>query len=300
MITFQEAQKLVLENTPILPAEEKNISKIFSQILAEDIEAEVAIPSFSNSAMDGFAVRSADTKSEGCILKVVACIKAGDFPFVKIRRGETAKIMTGAPLPDGADAVIMKEHAEEKDGGVILRKAVRKGENIRYEGEEIKKGQTALKRGQILNPAALGFLISLGRKEIKVNRNPVVSVLVTGNELREPGSRLEPGQIWESNSVLLGAALYEVGIKPRFLGIAKDKVEDLAVRLEQGLDCSDVLIVCGGISVGDYDLVQKVLEKFEIKKIFWRVAIKPGKPTYFGKKKASLFLDFPGIQLLCW
>ncbi len=294
MITFQEAQKLVLNNASILPAEEENVHHIFRQILAEDVEAEAPLPSFSNSAMDGFAVCSKDTGTEGRILKVVACVKAGDSPFLKVKKGEAVKIMTGAPLPEGTDAVIMKEHTEEKKSGVEIKKSVKKGENIRYRGEEIKKGQTALKKGHVLNPASLGFLISLGRKSVRVYKKPNVSILVTGSELMAPGSKLDSGQIWESNSALLGATLHEGGFKSRFLGIARDRMEDLEVLLEKGLNSSDVLIVSGGISVGDYDLVRNVLEKLEVKKIFWRVAVKPGKPTYFGEKDGKLVFGLPG------
>jgi molybdopterin molybdotransferase len=294
LITFQEAQKLVLNNTSILPAEEKNIHTVFRQILAEDVEAEVNLPSFSNSAMDGFAVRSVDTETEGKILKIIACVKAGDFPFLMVNKGDAVKIMTGAPLPEGADAVIMKEYTEEKETTVVIKKTVKKGENVRFEGEEIKKGHTALKRGQILNPASLGFLISLGRKNVRVFKKPNVSILVTGSELMTPGSKLNPGQIWESNSALLVSAINEAGLKPHFLGIARDRMEDLEIRLEKGLNSSDILIVSGGISVGDYDFVQNVLEKLEVKKIFWRVAIKPGKPTYFGKKNNKLVFGLPG------
>jgi molybdopterin molybdotransferase len=295
MITFEKAQRLVLDHTSILPSEEKEISDLKGGILAEDVMTEIDLPPFSNSAMDGFALQSDDTALANKTLKIVGCVKAGDIiPRIKVNRGEAVKIMTGAPLPKKADAVIMKEQTEENEMGVVIKKSVEKGENIRFKGEEIKKGQTALQMGKRLNPASLGFLIALGRDKVKVFRKPVVSILVTGDELKPPGSKLNPGSIWESNSSILTAALREVGVEPIFLGIARDRIEDLEMRVKKGLNSSDILLISGGISVGDYDLVQKVLEKLEVKKIFWRVAIKPGKPTYFGKKDNKLVFGLPG------
>ena len=294
MIHFEEALRLVLSNTPILPITEKNNYEINSDILAQDIRAKEDLPLFSNSAMDGFALRSEDTHPVPVDLKIKGCIKAGDSPGIKVGEGEAVKIMTGVPMPEGADAVVMVEDTEEKERKVLIKKSIKKGENVRPKGEEIKKGQIGLKKGTRLNPASLGFLASMGWEKVKVFGKPKVSVLITGSELVKPGLKLMPGKKWESNSVVLNSALAEVNIKPIFLGIVRDKLLDLERQIQEGLKNSDILLISGGISVGDYDFVQEILLKLKIKKIFWLVAVKPGKPTFFGKKGEKLVFALPG------
>lgn len=294
MIPFEVAQKLVLDNTSIPFPTEKSIYEINSDILAEDVRAQKDIPFFPNSAMDGFALCSEEMQIAPVALKMKGCIRAGDSPKIKVDKGEAVKIMTGAPMPNGADAVVMVEDTEEKGKDVLVKKTVKKGENVRNQGEEIKKGQIGLKKGISLNPASLGFLASLGREKVMVFSQPKVSVLVTGNELVRPGNELKSGKIWESNSVALNAALDELDIKPISLGIARDNLQDLEKRIKEGLRSSDILLICGGVSVGEYDLVQEVLLKLKIKKIFWRIAAKPGKPTFFGTKGKKLIFGLPG------
>jgi molybdopterin molybdotransferase len=294
MIHFEEALRLVLSNAPILPITEKNNYEINSDILAQDIRAKEDLPLFSNSAMDGFALRSEDTHPVPVDLKIKGCIKAGDSPGIKVGEGEAAKIMTGAPMPEGADAVVMVEDTEEKESQVLIKRSLKQGANVRIKGEEIKKGQIGLKKGTRLNPASLGFLASMGYEKVKVFGKPKVSVLITGSELVKPGLKLMPGKKWESNSVVLNSALAEVNIKPIFLGITRDNLPDLERRIQEGLKNSDILLISGGISVGDYDFVQEILLKLKIKKIFWLVAVKPGKPAFFGKKGDKLVFALPG------
>jgi molybdopterin molybdotransferase len=294
MISFEKALNLVLDHTPSLLPVEKTIYEINSDILAEDIKAKGDLPLFSNSAMDGFALRSEDTHSVPVALKIKGCIKAGDSPGIKVNEGEAVKIMTGAPLPESADAVVMKEDTEEKEKEVLVKKSIREGENVRPQGEELKKGQLALKKAIRLNPSSLGFLAALGYEKAKVFSKPKVSLLITGSELVKPGRELKPGEIWESNSTTLKAALGELNIKPIFLGIAKDNFEDLERQIHEGLRTSDILLISGGISVGDYDFVQEILLRQGVDKVFWRVAIKPGKPTFFGKKGDKLVFGLPG------
>jgi molybdopterin molybdotransferase len=294
MISFEKALNLVLNHTPSLLPVEKSIYEINSDILAEDIKAKGDLPLFSNSAMDGFALRSEDTHSVPVALKIRGCIKAGDSPRIKVRKGEAVKIMTGAPLPESADAVVMKEDTEEKEKEVLVKKSIKEGENVRPQGEELKKGQLALRKEIRLNPSSLGFLAALGYEKANVYSKPKVSLLITGSELVKPGRELKPGEIWESNSTTLKAALGELNIKPIFLGIAKDNLEDLERRIQEGLRTSDILLISGGISVGDYDFVQEILLRLGVEKVFWRVAIKPGKPTFFGKKGDKLVFGLPG------
>ncbi len=294
MITFEEALDLVLTHAPILPAVWKNVHEIDSGVLAEDIKAKVDLPVFSNSAMDGFALRSEDTHSVPVVLRIRGCIKAGNFPGAKLGKGEAMKIMTGAPLPEGTNAVVMVEDAEERGKTVVVKKSVKKGENVRFKGEEIKEGQIALKKGTKLNPASLGFLAAMGWEKVRVINKPKVSLLITGNELVKPGRELKPGKIWESNLTTLNAALDQIDVKPVFSGTARDNLQDLEKKIQKGLETSDILLISGGISVGDYDFVQELLLKQKVKKIFWRVAIKPGKPTFFGAKGKKLIFGLPG------
>jgi molybdopterin molybdotransferase len=294
MIAFEKALELVLMNTPVLPSMDKYLKDLHSEILAEDVIALVDLPNFSNSAMDGFALKAEDTASVPAVFQIKGCLKAGDAPVVRIGKAEAVKIMTGAPLPHGADAVVMKEVTEEKEDTVVVLKSAIKGENVRLKGEEIRKGQKALKRGSVLNPAAIGLLAALGRKKARVIRKPNVSLLVTGDELVKPGEKLMPGKIWESNSSVLRAALALIDIDVKNLGQVRDEKSVLERRIDDALRSSDVLLISGGISVGDYDLVQETLLKAGVNRIFWRVAMKPGKPTFFGKKGKVLVFGLPG------
>ncbi len=294
MIPFEEALRLISENTHVLPPIERDIADLNFDVLAEDIQAQKDIPFFSNSAMDGYALHYEDTRNAPVILKVKGLIRAGGSSNFELGKGEAVKIMTGAPLVEGADAVVMVEDTEEQEQKVQVKKAVRKGENVRLQGEEIKKDQVGLKKGTALNPASAGFLASMGRQKVQVYRKPRISILMTGNELILPGQKLERGQIWESNSFILTAALKEVGINPIVLGNVPDDLHDIKKRILTGLDTSDIILIAGGISVGDYDFVQEALLSFDVKKIFWRVATKPGKPTFFGVKGNKLIFGLPG------
>lgn len=294
MIAFEKAMELVLKHTPVLSSTEKRITELRSEILAEDVIAPVSLPYFSNSAMDGFALKAEDTAAVPVELKIKGCVKAGDSPAIRVGRGEAVKIMTGASIPQGADSVVMKEVTEEKKDKVVVKEPVRKGENVRVKGEEIKKGQRALKKDTVLNPAAVGLLAALGREKARVIRKPKVSLLVTGDELVKPGEKLAPGKIWESNSSILRATLALMEIDVVNLGLVQDEQRALEKHIEKALKGSEVFLISGGISVGDYDLVQDALLKARVKRIFWRVAMKPGKPTFFGKKGKTLVFGLPG------
>lgn len=294
MIAFERALKLVLANTPVLPPVEKKNEDLRREILARNVISPLDLPVFTNSAMDGFAVRSKETQSVPVLLKVKGLIKAGDPAEPRVGRGETVKVMTGAPLPPGADAVVMKEDTEEKAEKVLVKRVVRRGENVRRRGEELRSGRVALKKGTRINPAVKGLLSAMGVIRVSVYETPSVSLLVTGNELVKPGMKLGPGQIYESNSAVLGAAMEGMGLSWTDLGIARDDPVDLERRVKAGLKTSDILLVSGGISVGDYDLVQDVFLRAGVEKIFWRVAMKPGKPTFFGRKGRTLVFGVPG------
>jgi molybdopterin molybdotransferase len=307
MILVEEAKSLILENTELLEPMKVPLTEARGFVLAQDIISPVNLPFFTNSAMDGYAVKSRDTKMAGennpVSLKVTGIVRAGDFPNFSLGDREAAKIMTGAPLPKGADSVVMVEYTEEIGGIVKVKKAVNPRENIRHEGEEIKKGEVALQSGVELNSASIGFIAELGITDIEIYRKPKLALVVTGGELvgldEEPG----PGRIRDSNSITLQAALSQEKTDLLFFRRVRDEVFDIEEKLREGLQSCDVLIVTGGVSVGEYDYVKGILNKLGVKSIFWGVAQKPGGPLFFGKKNDTLIFGLPGnpvSSLVCF
>jgi len=298
MIQVKEAQRLILENTRVLDSIEIPLAEAEGLVLSEDIVSTVNLPYFTNSAMDGYAVKSRDTKgaseSSPILLKVTGLVRAGDYPELVLGDGEAVKIMTGASLPRGADSVVMVEYTEGGEGVVNVKRGVGEGENVRYEGEEIKKGEIALQSGTLLNPASIGFIAEFGIKKVRVYRKPRVAMVVTGEEVVGLDEDLEPGKIRDTNSVTLQSALSREKAEPLFIGRARDEISDIREKLEKGLSLSDVIIVTGGVSVGDYDYVKDVLEGLGVQPVFWRVAQRPGGPLFFGKKGDKLVFGLPG------
>lgn len=294
MIPFEEALKLVLDHTPLLSPVRKRIYELGPDILAEDIRALKDMPPFTNSAMDGFALRAEDTAEAPVTLKVIRCLRAGDAGRFKVQPGEAVRIMTGARLPKGADAVVKKEDVEEGKETIVVRETVKTGENVRPRGEEMKKGEMALRRGVRLNPASIGLLSALGYESVNVYRKPRISLLVTGDELVPPGQKIRAGKIHDSNSPSLAASLAGLNMPAARLCFLPDNRCRLTTFFRKSLEDSDVLLISGGISVGDYDFVQEELLKLGVKRVFWKVAIKPGKPTFFGQKDSALIFGLPG------
>lgn len=307
MVSVEEAQKLVLDNTRLLDEIELSIEDALSLVLSCDIISPVNLPLFTNSAMDGYAVRSADTASASpenpVHLKVVRIVRAGDFPDFSVTSGEAAKIMTGAPMPDGADTVVRIEDAGEKDGGLILTGASEKASNVRFEGEEIRRGETALEAGVEITPAAAGFLTELGVKRVRVRRTPRVSVIVTGEELAGPDEEIKSGKIRDTNSVTLKAAISGEKAELVSSGRVADTKPDIEEGIGKALGSCDALIITGGVSVGDYDFVKDVLGGLGVEKIFWGVSQRPGGPMFFGRVKDTLVFGLPGnpaSSLVCY
>ncbi len=297
MISVEQALEKILSQVNILEPEEKHILDCLGQVLAENVYSDIDIPPMANASMDGYAVIAQDTRTGGpnnpVVLSVIGELAAGALPQVSIKRGEAIRIMTGAPIPEGADAVVKFEdtdEAERKPGGVkptrvAIMTEVKSGTNIRPAGEDISKGSIALSEGTILHPAAIGVLASTGRVSVKVIRRPVVAVIATGDELVEPGQTLPPGHIYNSNAYGLAALVRRYGGIPKILGIAKDTKKDLEAKVRQGLN-ADLVLTSGGVSHGDYDVVKDILATMgEI--TFWTVRMKPGKPLAFGKLKAN-------------
>jgi len=297
-VTVEEAKKLVVENTNVLDTIEVNLTEATGLILAQDITSPVNLPLFTNSSMDGYALRSKDIKEASKLnpvkLSVVGTIGAGDFPNFSISQNETVKIMTGAPVLRGADSVVMIEDTEEDDGTVKIKKPADPNDNLRFEGEEIKKGEIALKSGVELKPSSIGFIAELGIKKIFVYRKPRVALLVTGGELIGLEEALTPGKIRDTNSLSLSSAVSLENTEFNFIGLVKDNFSVIEEKLKKNFEHNDVVIITGGVSVGEYDFVKDVLIKLGVQTVFWKVAQKPGGPLFFGKKDKTLFFGLPG------
>jgi len=295
MISVDEALERILSYVSVLEPEEKRILAALGQVLTEDMIAPFNIPPLDNSAMDGYALQAASTagasRSAPVVLRVVGELAAGYVFEGEVTPGAAVRIMTGAPVPRGADAVVPFEETEESvhkaptamrriDEGVRILREARAGSNIRRAGEDIREGQRVLVKGVVLRPAEIGLLASIGRTTVKVVRRPVVAVLSTGDELVEVGQPLPPGRIYDSNVYSLAALIDRYGGIPKVLGIARDTVEALVAKIHQGLD-ADMLLTSAGVSRGDYDMVKDVLAR-EGEIDFWTAAMKPGKPLAFG------------------
>lgn len=292
MISVEEALDKVLSFVHVLDCEEKPILECLGQALAEDIRAPFDVPPLDNSAMDGYAVQADSivgvTYESPKNLRVIGEAVAGQVSKLRVAPGTAVRIMTGAPLPEGADTVVPFEDTDELerkanllyDGEIGIFASLPVGSNVRRRGEDIAKGEVIISRGTLLRPAHIGVLASLGKKTASVIRQPTVGILATGDELIDPDSPLLPGKIYNSNSYSLAAQVMECGGIPKLLGIASDKVGELSAAISRGLEC-DLLITSGGVSVGDYDVVKQVLAAAgEIS--FWTVRMKPGKPLAFG------------------
>ncbi|OGN97739.1 MAG: molybdopterin-guanine dinucleotide biosynthesis protein B [Chloroflexi bacterium RBG_13_51_36] len=298
MISVEEALQKVLSYVEVLEPEQKPILECLGQVLAEDIYSTVNVPPLDNSAMDGFALRAEDThgasEASPRYLAVTGEIAAGSLPTTKVRPGTAIRIMTGAPLPKGADAVVKFEDTDEvsrksstKDLSQIgILCQAKKGLNVRRRGEDIPKGKLILEKGTVLRPQEIGVLAALGHSTASVIRRAIVAILATGDELVGIDQPLTPGKIHDSNNYAIAAEVYRYGGVPRILGIGRDSVDSLSEKIAEGLD-ADMLITSGGVSKGDYDMVKDVLaEHGEIG--FWTVCMKPGKPLAFGVIKKTV------------
>jgi len=295
MISVEEALDRILSYVPVLEAEDKPISDALGQVLAEDVVSGMDIPPLDNTAMDGYAVRATDTagasESSPVRLRVIGELAAGYIFDGEVTAGTAVRIMTGAPMPRGADAVVPFEETDEPPGrgfgsfaksrdDVGILKAAQPGANIRYAAEDVRRGDVIIRAGSVLHPAQIGVIASLGMATARVHRRPVVAVLSTGDEIVEPGQPLRPGQIYDANAYSIAAMVEANGGIPRRLGVASDTVEALTAKLREGLD-ADMLVTSAGVSRGDYDVVKDVLAK-EGEVNFWTVRMRPGKPLAFG------------------
>ena len=295
MLSVEEARSRILEMFQPLESERKPILEALGQVLAEDVSSPMSIPPLANSAMDGYAVQSSDitgaTPDTPTSLRVIGQVAAGQLPQNEVVPGTAVRIMTGGPIPPGADTVVPFEDTDEYDlkssgmglsdiAEIKVNIGASKGSNVRPAGQDISKGQTVLKKGMLLRPSEIGVLASVGRDMVEVVRRPVVAVIATGDELLEPGGPIAPGKIYDSNSYSVAAAVLRYGGVPLFLGIARDNLESMNAKLEEGLD-ADLLLTSAGVSRGDYDIVKDLLAS-RGKVAFWSVRMRPAKPLAFG------------------
>lgn len=306
MISVVHARKIILKNIlPLKDTETIKVDSCLERVSALDIMARENIPPFNNSAMDGFAIIAKDvqgaSRKNPKILKVIADLPAGYSARKSVGNGQAIRIMTGAVLPRGADSVVMVENTEPGIKGSGLRgreyvkifAGVKKGENVRYAGEDVREGERVIAKGDILKSGYIGMLASLGVSRIKVFRKPKVAILATGDELVEIHQKLSSGKIRNSNAYSLYAQALKTGAAPVLLGIARDKRDDLERKIKKGLS-ADMLLISGGISVGDYDFVKDALRDLGAEIKFWRVAMKPGKPLAFGLIRKVPVFGLPG------
>lgn len=297
MISVEKALETILANFRSLGLEKINIIESRERVIGEDIVAPRNIPSANNSAMDGYAVRYVDTKGatkdKPLTLKIIEDIPAGKIALKKIKKGEAARIMTGAVIPEGADAVVRQEDTQKDDRTVIVHASAKKADNIRFAGEDVRKGELIVKQGTILRPADIGMLAALGKAFVSVYQKPRVAIMSTGDELVDIEVDPPPGKIVNSNSYSLAAQVLECGAIPILLGISKDKKLDLQETFKTALHV-DLIISSGGVSVGDFDFVKNVMGEIGNAMHFWQVAMRPGKPLAFGSIHDVPLFGLPG------
>jgi len=298
MLQIEQAQQMMLDAVERTQVVEAGLSDALGLVLAKDVAADADTPPFDKSAMDGFAVRAADLAQLPATLDVIDSIPAGRMPQHEIGPGQAAQIMTGAPMPAGADTVVMVEHTEtvnSSDGSQQARidRAPKQGANICRQGEDIRRGTVALAAGTHLRPAEIALLATLGKARPNVFKRPTVAVLATGDELVEADEPITGAQIRNSNSPALHARLSQLGVEVSMLGIACDTTDELKRSIVDGLK-SDVFIVSGGVSMGSFDLIPGVLVDCGVELLFQKVAIKPGKPTVFGRHAGGYVFGLPG------
>ena len=292
MPSFEEARSTILNAVSPLPTERVMLLDAPGRVLAEDITASADLPLWDNSAMDGYAIKSADCR-ETVTLAVTEFIPAGGIAASAVEAGTAMKIMTGAPMPQGGDAVVPFEETEEGENWVKISGPVKKGQHIRFRGEDVREGEVVLAAGTVLRTPEISMLATFGRVLVPVFRRARVAILSTGDELVEPGETLLPGKIINSNALALAAALKEIGADPIILGIARDNRESHREKIRAGL-AADALITSAGVSAGDRDFVREVLAELGVEQLFWKIDIKPGRPTAFGMKGHIPVFSLPG------
>ena len=301
LLTFEEAKQTIQNYFKAKPlgVEEVPLLEAHNRVLAEGITASFDIPPFNRSTVDGYAVKAEDTfgayENKPVKLKICGTVNVGEKPAITVASGKAAEIMTGAPMPEGADAVVMTENTERKNSEIYVYAAVAKDENVMKAGADIKKGETVVKKGQLLSAREIGAIAALGKEKVKVYKVPQVAILSTGAKIPEPGKPLTPGKIYDINAYSLSAAVLEGGGKPVYLGVFPDEAATLEKVLKKALVSADMVITSGGVSVGPKDVVPKTLNVLgKPGVIVCGVATKPGKPTTVAVVNGKLIFSLPG------
>jgi len=294
MISVTDAKKIISENVSSLAPVILPLQDVAGLILAEDVYASMDIPAFPQSSMDGYAFSFEGWKKHKR-LKIAGEVAAGSKETFTLEPKNTVRIFTGAAVPAGADTVIMQEKTQVANGELKIEdETIQLGTSVRSKGSEIKAGELALGKGSDLSPAAIGFLAGIGITDVKVYPNPSITIIITGNELQQPGEPLQHGQVYESNSFALKAVFQELHINDIKILYANDKPEVVTETLKKALEQADVVLLTGGISVGDYDFVLQSATECGVEKLFHKIKQRPGKPLYFGKKENKLVFGLPG------
>lgn len=294
MISVEEAKKIIQNNTPVPVAVNELLQIADGLVLAQDVFAPVDIPAFRQSSMDGYAL-SFNGWQLHKELKITGEVAAGGDASAELLPQNTVRIFTGAPIPPGADTVVMREKVKvESDKLIIDDAALQNGANVRLQGSEIRTGDLALPANSILSPAAIGFLAMLGIDVVPVFSKPVIHIIVTGKELQKPGHPLQPGQVYEANSFGLSAALRGLGQDAPIIHWADDDLLMLKNTLQNALEKADVVILTGGVSAGDYDFVPEAAAQCGVQKLIHKIKQRPGKPFFFGEKEKKLVFGLPG------
>ncbi len=299
MLTYEQALKRILDATPASRMAVVPLRASLNLVLGRPVIARCDLPQFDNSAVDGYAIRlpAAPHTTNGhaahATLHVVGKAEAGRPCSTPVRQGQAVRILTGAQVPQGADAVVMQEHAIQQHRQLVIRRWPTPGQNIRRRGEDLRTGTRVLNAGTRLRPQEIGLLAALGIATVPIYPRPTVAILTTGDELRSPGSRLKPGQIYESNGPLLRALVQQAGAHTIDLGMGRDTIASLTQKIRRGL-VWDLLVISGGVSVGEKDLVRIAAQRCGVRQLLWRVNIKPGMPLFVGTHRRTLIFGLPG------
>ena len=294
MVSVERALEIVKRETPALPAEDVPLQEALGRVLARDVSADRDLPPFDRAAMDGYALRAADVKQAPVALEVVGEVRAGEWPTLAVGQGQAVRIMTGAPMPSGATAIQQVEKTLPLDEfRVTILEPAGEGQNLAPRGSEVRAGERVLAKGGVIDAATIGVLATTGQARVAVARRPLVAVLVTGDEIVDVAATPGPAQIRNSNGPAVAAQARVAGACVELLGVAPDRQDAIAAALARSLS-ADVLIVSGGVSAGDYDLVEPALAELGATLLFTKVAVKPGAPLVFGRIGTTLVFGLPG------
>ena len=301
LISIEKAKRIILENIPSKPVKTENIPiyEAHRRVLAEDVVAPFDVPSFDRSIVDGYAVRAEDTfgaeEEKPIKLRLVGKVNVGETPSIAVNPMEAVEIATGAAVPEGANAIVMVEYASQEGNEVLIYRPVVEGENLMKAGDDIKRGEKILEEGEVLGPRKIGVLAALGHTEVKVYSRLKIAIISTGPEIVEPGKPLTPGKVYDINSYTVSAAVRELGAIPVNLGIVPDEEKEIEKAIKKALENADAVITSGGVSVGQKDLIPKVLARLGKPGIlFCGTSIKPGKPTTFAVIDGKPIFSLPG------